>query len=80
MRRLLPSQRKEMAKLLSTYNTYGSIPAFRQEVWTTLPSPHGPTRSTKEATSPTRLLASQLLEEKMGNISVPLYSSQMCLE
>lgn len=71
-----------MAKLLPTYKTYGSTPAFRHEVWTTLPSPHGPTRSTKEATSSTRLLApkAQVLEEAMGNISVPIHSSQICTE
>lgn len=50
--------------------------------WTTLPFSHGPTRSTEEATSPTELLApkAQVLEEVMGNISIPTQSSQMLLE
>lgn len=82
MGRLFPPQRKEMAELLQRRNPYGSTPAFRHEVWTSLPSPHGPTRSTKEATSPTRLLApkAQALEEAMGNISIPIYSDQICME
>lgn len=82
MRRLFPPQRKEMAKLLPTSKNSGSSPAFRHEVWTTLPSPHGPTRSSREATSPTGLLApkAQVLEEAMGNISAPTHSGQICME